>query len=149
MPRLHQSSLNTQEMLDSKTGEMTEMDTAGSDGTISHHLGISTSDQFVILSLTIHFQPGRSLMQAGEGGISLQFQWFFSLKAKCLTQKNLLESRIQNWKCMISTLQKYAQRKRQTRTKIKAANYWVVGYEVIRNFMFNFSAKLYLKKKAY
>lgn len=96
MPRLHQSSLNTQEMLDSKTGEMTEMDTAGSDGTISHHLGISTSDQFVVLSLTIHFQPGRSLMQAGEGGISLQFQWFFSLKAKCLTQKNLLESRIQN-----------------------------------------------------
>ena len=36
---------------------------------------------------------------------------------------------------------------KKTHTKIKAANYWVVGYEVIKNFMFNFSAKLYLKKK--
>ena len=36
---------------------------------------------------------------------------------------------------------------KKTHTKIKAANYWVMGYEVIKNFMFNFSAKLYLKKK--
>ena len=68
MYRLHQSSLNAQEMLNLKTGETTEMDTAGSDGTISHHVGIPTSDQFVISPLTIHFQPGRSLMQAGRGG---------------------------------------------------------------------------------
>ena len=111
MHRLHQSSLNAQEMLNSKTGETTEMDTAGSDGTVSHHLGISTSDQFVILPLTIHFQPGSSLMQAGRGRGASHYNsngFFFPLKAKCLTQKNLLESRIQNWKCTILTLQKYA-----------------------------------------
>ena len=64
-------------MLNSKTGEMTEMDAAGSDGTMSHYLGISTSDH-VILPSTIHFQPGRSLMQAGVGASHYNSNGFFS-----------------------------------------------------------------------